>query len=291
MPIKEAKKQKNKSHCPICGSNDLKQVFVYTEPPAGEIRYNFSVKSKYHREIWQCRNCAHFISTQETNDRSLYEEDYVNSTYKDAQGLRRTFERITGLDPAKSDNIGRVKRVLEFSGRYWGSQNIEKPSILDVGSGLCVFLHRMKAAGWDCTAIDPDQRAVRHAQETVGVKAMQGDFLKIKDIGKFDTVTFNKVLEHVKNPLKMLCKARKNLTPKGFVYIEVPDGEIAVQGGKGREEFFVEHLHVFSLTSLSLMIQKAGYCAVTIERLKEPSTKYTLRAFIVPKTNEQTHGA
>ena len=61
--------------------------------------------------------------------------------------------------------------------------------------------------------------------------------------------------------------------------MEVPDGEVAYKDGPEREEFFIEHLHVFSLASTVIMANKAGFQVEAIQRLKEPSTKYTIRAF------------
>ena len=64
------------------------------------------------------------------------------------------------------------------------------------------------------------------------------------------------------------------------MYVELPDGEAAIVEGPEREEFLVEHLGVFSMASLSLLISQAGFQAQLIERVREPSTKYTLRAFL-----------
>jgi hypothetical protein len=64
------------------------------------------------------------------------------------------------------------------------------------------------------------------------------------------------------------------------VYVELPDGEAAAADGAEREEFFIEHSHVFSMSSLCLLARQAGFSADCIERVHEPSTKYTLRAFL-----------
>ena len=117
----------------------------------------------------------------------------------------------------------------------------------------------------------------------VGVKAIHGDFMEIQDIGQFDIITFNKVLEHVENPVNMLAKSLTHLNRGGFVYVEVPDGESAVVEGPEREEFFIDHPHIFSLTSLSLLSIQAGFSVQAIERIREPSGKHTLRVFL--KTN------
>jgi len=266
----------------LCGSRNFSQVFVYETPPEGEIRFDFSSSGGYHREVLRCRTCGHFISVHEMDDRRLYDGQYVNSTYGQ-NGLRTAFDRIVSLDPTKSDNQGRVRRILEFSRQHFTADAARgRPSLLDVGSGLCVFPYRMKAEGWDCTALDPDPRSVRHAEEVAGVTGICGDFMAV-DIGRtFDLVSFNKVLEHVKNPVDMLAKARNYLKADGFVYVELPDGEAAVYEGPGREEFFIEHHHIFSFASLAVLAAAAGFSATVVERLREPSTKFTLRGFLKP---------
>jgi len=160
------------------------------------------------------------------------------------------------------------------------------PTLLDIGSGLGVFPYRMKEAGWDCTVLDPDARAVEHATTVVCVRAIKGDFLTIDpdQVGRFDLMTFNKVLEHVIDPIGMLQRATGFLRPNGRVYIELPDGEVASQHGSQREEFFIEHHHVFSAGSLSMLAERAGFLTLSVERLHEPSGKFTLCAFLAPKS-------
>ena len=57
-----------------------------------------------------------------------------------------------------------------------------------------------------------------------------------------------------------------------------PDVAAAAEG-PGREEFFIEHHHVFSPASLVLMAEKAGLSLTRLERLREPSSKFTLAMF------------
>ncbi len=270
--------------CP-CPGDRFETVFTYTAPPAGEIAFTFSRDAEYRRQVLRCETCGHFVSRHDMDTSAMYRGEYVNSTYG-ADGLRRAFERITGLDPAQSDNVGRVRRIVEFGAAQFAGAR-PAPSVLDVGSGLCVFLHRMKAAGWRGTAIDPDPRAVAHARDTVGVDAVCGDFMALEDLGRFDAVTFNKVLEHVADPVLMLAKSRHHLADGGFVYVELPDGEAAAHDGPGREEFFIDHPHIFSAGSLTLLAARAGFRVVALARLREPSTKYTLRAFLVPDTRAE----
>ena len=76
---------------------------------------------------------------------------------------------------------------------------------------------------WNCTALDPDHRQFSHAQEFVGVNAIHGDFMQdLDELKNYEIITFNKVLEHVTNPIEMLRKAKGLLALGGFVYIELP---------------------------------------------------------------------
>lgn len=264
----------------ICGGHALEPVFSYDARPAGETAFPWS-SGAYRRSILRCARCAHHVSVHSMDEGALYSGGgYVTATYGDAAGLRRAFDRIAGLDPARSDNAGRVARIVAFAREHLPRPEGRAPSVLDVGSGLCVFLHRMKAEGWDGTALDPDPRAAEHAREVVGVRAVAGDFMaEDLALGTFDLVTFNKVLEHVRDPVALLARAARFLAPGGLVYVELPDAEGAAREGKGREEFFIEHHHVFSMASIAVLVARAGFAVRALERLREPSGKLTLRAF------------
>jgi len=125
----------------------------------------------------------------------FYRGGYVDGTY--GNRLKENFKRILALPESKSDNAARVKRVLDFAKGKWGDKKV--PNLLDVGSGLAVFPFRMKEAGWQVTALDPDARAAAHAIEKAGVKSVHADFLKWEpETGEnFDVISFNKVLEHI----------------------------------------------------------------------------------------------
>ena len=70
------------------------------------------------------------------------------------------------------------------------------------------------------------------------------------------------------------------LAEGGTVYVELPDGEVAARFGPDREEFYIEHIHVFSMASLCLLAMRAGFDVRVATRLHEPSDKYTLVAFL-----------
>jgi len=201
----------------------------------------------------------------------------MDGTY--GERILENFQRILALPPKKSDNSARVQRVLAFAKTYLSRKT--RPKLLDVGSGLAVFPYRMKEYGWQVTALDPDARAAEHAQQRVGVRAVHADFMEWEPAPRefFDVITLNKVLEHVEDPVAMLARARRWISPQGFLYAEVPDVS-AAEGGPAREEFCIEHLHIFSSSSLAQASHRAGWSRLGGFEFREPSSKYTLCAFL-----------
>jgi SAM-dependent methyltransferase len=267
--------------CRFCGGEHAR-IASYDAPPEGETDFGIN---PYRRTLWQCRRCGHVINLHGFDlEASLYQGAYAEATY--GEKMRATFERIMGLPPERSDNRQRVARMNLLAGALgW-----EPPrSCLDVGSGLGVFPAAMREAGWECVALDPDPAATAMIGDLAEVETLTGDFMNITAPRRFDLVSFNKVLEHVREPAAMLARARDFLTDRGAVYVELPDGEAALaDAGPEREEFFVEHFDAYSAASIALLIRAAGFDTLSVERIREPSGKYTLRAFAVPAVAKGT---
>ena len=82
------------------------------------------------------------------------------------------------------------------------------------------------------------------------------------------------------NPTLFLKNYLKYLKKDGFIYIEVPNIDAKENSlGYEREEFFIEHHHVFSKLSLILMLLKLKLNILQIKKIREPSSKYTLFCF------------
>lgn len=264
--------------CSITGDTESRLVFHYTHPPEVEVNFPRPAGEPYLREVWQFLLSGHFVSVHRMQVDTSYSGSYVDSTYENEESMRATYQRIISLPPERSDNFWRFNEIKQFAGSWFGrTSDLE---LLDIGSGLGVFPSIVHKQGWLCTAVDPDERAVKHLTENVGVDALFGDFMKLDVSKQYDIISLNKVLEHVLDPIAMLRQTLGWLKPGGFVYVEVPDGEIAAQYGSEREEFTIEHLHVFSLASAAILATQAGYLLRNITRVNEPSSKYTFRLFL-----------
>ena len=266
----------NGPKCPLCKSNDTALVAEINKRPENETDFKIA---KYQREIRVCNECGVFYNQHNYYLGNIYCGQYNKATYNNK--IKERFDTIMALPPTKSDNKGRARRIIAFVKKYWKYVPFQDLSIFDIGSGLCVFLAEMNKYGFKTYCLDPDPLSIRHAKENVYVNyGWVGMIEEFFQEIKFDIITFNKVLEHVTDPIGVLAKTRGLLNCKGLVYIELPDANSTdyING----EEFFLEHNFIFTLESTKFLIKKAGFKVLKLDRIHEPSGKYTIFAFIQP---------
>ena len=270
----------NGMKCFVCGSKDLRKIAEIKKKPDVETDYSIPAE-KYFRTICQCENCLAYNNIHDLiiDEKKFYEGDYNKAI--DPGRLKNRFDKIISIEFSKSDNKKRVSRILEF---LEAQPNSEKKSVLDVGSGTCVFLYELKKqADFEGYCIDPDPNAVEHAIKYCGVKeAHCGDVFDFKPATDFSLITFNKVLEHTKEPVEILKKAKQFLSKGGFIYIELPEGDriIGNRSVDVRAEFAVEHFTIFNNKSISVLAGMAKLSILKKGVITDPSGKYTIYAFL-----------
>ena len=232
------------------------------------------LNSEHKREIYLCPLSNHFYSIHACDIEKIYSGEYNLINYRNKSGIRHEFNKIIKLPSENSDNKKRVANLSSYF-EILKSQNFR---ILDVGSGIGVFPYEMKNGGWNIEAVDPDLDSVNHLEATLKIKCHHCFFQDLNLKQKYDLITFNKVIEHVKDPLSFLLLSKNLIKVGGYIYIEVPDGVKASQIGKERNEFDLEHFHAFSIRSTVALIYQSGFSIQKIERLIEPSGKFTIRA-------------
>jgi hypothetical protein len=124
-------------------------------------------------------------------------------------------------------------------------------TMLDYGGADGRFLPQLKAEKfvYELSNIEPIRGITRIHHEA--------------DLGTYSYIHLAHVLEHVVDPLKLVLHVAGYLKPGGYLYLEVPqersDSELrSMQEGTYRSSIPLhEHINVYSLPALSLLVKKA----------------------------------
>lgn len=164
-----------------------------------------------------------------------------------------------------------VLRLRRLTGR-----NTEVPRILDFGCGDGALLRMAHGFGFDATGVDVS--ASRSGQALHEGYRIHRDLeaLDAADSARFDAIVLSQVLEHVADPLGLLCALEARLAPKGVVFVAVPD-TTGVELPRTFHDFTlvqpVEHINAFTPDSLRDLARRVGFAPV-----RRPSACVTTRA-------------
>lgn len=96
--------------------------------------------------------------------------------------------------------------------------------VLELGCGGAVVGAHLRACGFDVTASDRDQEFLRYLPPGMPslVFDLTRDTVPAAAAGAFDAVVLGDVIEHLKDPVAALARAREFLRPGGRVVVTVP---------------------------------------------------------------------
>lgn len=184
------------------------------------------------------------------------------------------FERI------RLRNYQRILDDIESRG------GLRDKSVLDVGSSNGWFLDAASGRGCRGYGIEPDPFFCERARASLpaGVDIVQGYFPRDLPAGwgPFDVISFHDVFEHLEEPLAVLQACRERLADGGLTVLSLPsaDGFVYRLGvllyrcgwQVPLERMFqvhypYPHLFYFTLGSLTLLAQRAGFDVVRVGRV------------------------
>jgi len=185
--------------CPLCKSNDNEFVSSY---PGSFLSC---------KEIMRCQNCELIFANKFPSKKEL-DKYYSTGLYYDkvSDPYNLEFKNF-------SLNLSRSRLNLIYSKIIIN----ETPRVLDIGAGNAqlgvVLSERYDMANYD--VIEPDEKVTSKYGDWV--KKRFSDISELQ-IGNYDLVVMNQVLEHVFDPLDLLQSVYNLLTSEGYVYIDVP---------------------------------------------------------------------
>lgn len=141
---------------------------------------------------------------------------------------------------------------------------VEAPAgrLLDVGCGAGSTMSFAQSQGWEVLGIEPDERAVAHAQ-TQGLSVHSGGYeLMRRFAAEFDCVVCSHVIEHVFDPRDLIGQCVDVLKPGGRLILSTPNASSRVHrqfGPYWRGLEAPRHLVLFSLDALRSMLEETGF--------------------------------
>lgn len=175
------------TNCPACGN-----------------AATFPLLASRGHEVRRCRDCGHVFTPELAGVEALYGNEYFRDHYAPrARALRHWFAAALARMPPS----GPGKRLL------------------DVGSGMGLFLLEAKASGWQVTGVEPSQAGI-DASLRAGLsngELHHGAFADFDTLdGSFDVITFWDSLAHIHDLRGTLLKARRLLRPGGLLIVKTP---------------------------------------------------------------------
>jgi ubiquinone/menaquinone biosynthesis C-methylase UbiE len=231
----------------------------------------FTSLKKFSKKIYFCKTCDHHLIKSynyKLND-EIYKKSYGIKAYGN---LVNRFNKISSLKKDESSNFHRRKFILQ-------NFNLNKNhKLLDFGSGLGIFPHSIRK-DCKCFFYEKDRVTRKFCINQLNLKFVSLKNLKSKI---FDFITCNKVLEHlnIEDIKKCLKKFKKTLKNNGKIYIELPSIN-ANKLGYDRQEFFSEHINLFSEKSAQAFFRENGFKIEKLLSIIEKGDKFTMRIVIV----------
>lgn len=175
-------------------------------------------------------------------------------------GYRRNDKDVTAS--ALWKGLCRLSWVRDiFSFQIMGLKAAWRGRLLDVGCGDGAFLARMKSFGWEAVGVELDEKAANVAKTQFDVDVFIGPLEAAGFAEKsFDAITLSHVIEHVGDPIELLCRCRNLLRKGGRVVVTTPNAEclghrIFREHWRGLE--VPRHMMVFSLRTLAQLASEA----------------------------------
>jgi len=206
----------------------------------------------------RCSGCGlAFADPQPTDDElsSIYDEHYyeqfgfVEGPHAAHEGLARTKQAT-------------YRRMLERAAPEIRSRG---KRLLDVGCGLGFSLLAGKAKGFDATGLDP--LALAEPDARPGRHILRGDLEHHRPEVPYDLLSMIDVIEHVRDPLHSLARARALLADGGVLLLATNDrsSPAARLMGSRWTHYHRAHLWFFDPATLRTLCERAGFEVVTAE--------------------------
>ncbi len=134
-------------------------------------------------------------------------------------------------------------------------------SMFEVGCATGFFMDLARQRGWQTEGIDISEYAVKKAREK-GLAASATTLESYQSAKKFDVIVMQDLIEHVKDPVDVINRAKNLLAENGLLLFTTPDaGSLWARVWNKKWHAFVppQHLFYFSAKNLGSILEKNGF--------------------------------
>jgi SAM-dependent methyltransferase len=146
--------------------------------------------------------------------------------------------------------------------------------LLEIGTGAGFFLKAATRAGFDAHGLELSPEACDYARNTLGLRVIQASAEEMPfDPAYFDAAAMFEVIEHLRDPLRVVRAAHRALKPGGRFVVSTPNLGALSRHVLGDEWAVLspgEHLYYFTETTLRAMLMKASFRSVRFVRQYGP---------------------
>jgi SAM-dependent methyltransferase len=222
---------------------------------------------EYHGyQYTRCPACG-LVSTWPVPDRETIEQHYESKARAGNYELLREY-----ADPYRTIYEGFANIIEKNIGR-----RVREVCLLDIGCFTGDFLQVMAERGAEVYGVELQTDAAAEANRRFPGRVHKGEVEALElPLKEFDVVSLNGLIEHVIDPVRLIESVAERISDRGLVFIETPNSTSILARLMGRywpPYSPVEHINLFSIRSLSLLLKKAGLnvCAVFPHWKKLPS--------------------
>lgn len=246
--------------CNNCGWREFAPLLAFRDSKAAAA---FGAENRF--TVVLCKRCGLcFLNPQPAH------EDYLAYYRRKGKG-GGTAARHGSAQAMRRDQILHRKRHYRAYAR-WIMQRLALPKsarILELGCSFGALLHFLRESGHEnIEGVEASERSAEIARRELGLAVTTGDALAPGvPAGSFDLVIGMALIEHFTDPLAAIRTMGGLLKPGGFLYLNTHDLE-HFTARKGFKSFFkFVHPFYFTATTLSSLLEQAGFRIVTSQSL------------------------
>lgn len=239
--------------CYVCGGNG---AVIYQNC----VDYLFGAPGKWSFRKCQAASCGHiWLDPRPTvNEISKVYQTYYTHTAQDMyltgwlKFLRTVLHKIS--------LIGLYRERKYYKRMYLNDAQLGH--LLEVGCGNGKRLNRLRKLGWTVTGQEIDPVAGEGVIKNLGIAVHVGPLESMNLADQYDVILMSHVIEHIHDPVALLSTCYRLLKHDGTLIVLTPN-----TGSYGHRKFGAgwrgleppRHLHLFTPSNLTQVIQKAGF--------------------------------